>query len=275
MTGLAGVEDYEVAVGIGEGYGVFEFDDGDLFFVEMAEGLAEVVGAEDDAGAGAEGGLGDLDFLARVAGHVEEHGVAGDGLEVELVDVEVAGGGGVLHGDGDGEDAVGDAVVVEVLALVVGVEGAGEVLGVLDELALGTGEAEEEVASFGFADRDGGEAAGGVVVEDGVEVGGFEAEMEEGGPGVLWSDGVELEELMVVDLDEGFGDGAVFGEEEGFVEAEAGVEVAGGGDVVDADGYVGYACEGWGLRLRLGAVRCEEEDQGEREALNQGTPDAA
>ncbi len=88
---LAGVEDDEVAVGVGEGYGVLQFDDGDLFSVEMAEGLAEVFGFEDDAGAGAQSGLCDLNLLAGVAGHVEEHGVAGDGLEVELVDVEVAG----------------------------------------------------------------------------------------------------------------------------------------------------------------------------------------
>ncbi len=166
----------------------------------------------------------------------------------------------VLHGDGDGDDAVGDVVVVEVLALVVGVEGAGEVLGVLDELALGAGEAEEEIAGFGVADRDGGEAAAGVVVEDGVEVGGFEAEVEEGGFGVLCGDGVELEELAIVELDEGFGDGSVFGEGEGFVKAEARVEVAGGGDVVDADGYVGYAGEGrGGLGLEGGGEEGEKE----------------
>jgi hypothetical protein len=33
---LSGIEDYEVAVGVGEGYGLFEFDEGDLFFVETA-----------------------------------------------------------------------------------------------------------------------------------------------------------------------------------------------------------------------------------------------
>ena len=71
------------------------------------------------------------------AGEVEDHRVAGDGFEVELVEVEVAGGGGVLHGEGDGEELVGDAVGAEVFAEVVGVEGAGHVLGVLDVLRAG------------------------------------------------------------------------------------------------------------------------------------------
>src|ERR1700682_6240559 len=113
---LTSVDEDEVAVGIGDGDGVLGFGGVDLLFVEMAGGPAEVLGLKDDAGAGAEGGLGDLDFLAGVSGHVEEHLVAGDGLEVELVDVEVAGGGGVLHGEGDGDEAVGDAVFTEMLA---------------------------------------------------------------------------------------------------------------------------------------------------------------
>ena len=205
----------------------------------------------------------DLDLLAGVSGHVEEHGIAGDGLEVELVDVEVAGGGGVLHGEGDGDHAVGDAVFVEVLALVVVVEGAGHVLGVLDVLVLGADHGEEEVSGAGFADRCGIEAAVGVVVVDGVEVVAFEAEMEEACLRVFGGDGVELDELVVVDLDEGLVDDAVFGEVEGLLEAEFGVEVAGGGEVVDADGYMGDAVERRRSVGRREGGKVRDEDEGE------------
>ncbi len=90
-----------------------------------------------EAGLGAEGSGHDLHLLAGFAGHVQVHRVFGDGFEVELVDVEVTCGGGVLHGQGDGDQLSGDAVGAEVFALIVGVEGAGHVLGVLDVLRAG------------------------------------------------------------------------------------------------------------------------------------------
>ena len=79
----------------------------------------------------------DLYLLAGLSGHVQVHLVVGDGFEVELVDVEVAGGGGVFHGECDGDELCGDAVGAEMFALVVGVERAGHVLGVLDVLRAG------------------------------------------------------------------------------------------------------------------------------------------
>ena len=93
-------------------------------------------------------------------GRCSHHLVAGDGFEVELVDVEVAGGDSVLHGERDGDELVGDAVGAEVLALVVRVERAGHVLGVLDVLRAGGLErarhGEEQVAGAGLADSSGG-----------------------------------------------------------------------------------------------------------------------
>ncbi len=82
-----------------------------------------------------------------------------------------------------------------------------------------------------------------VVVVDGVEIVAFEAEVEEGWLGIFGVDGVELEELVVVDLDEGLVGDAVAAEVEGLVEAEFFVEVDGGAEVFDADGDVGDAGE--------------------------------
>ena len=95
------------------------------------------------------------------------HLVAGDGFEVELVDVEVACGGGVFHGERDGDQLGGDAVGAEMFALVVGVERAGHVLGVLDVLRTGwllrASHSEEQVAGAGLANSGGGEAVVDVV----------------------------------------------------------------------------------------------------------------
>ena len=191
---------------------------------------------------------------------MQVHLVVGDGFEVELVDVEVAGGGGVLHGEGDGDEFGSDAVGAEVFALVVGVERAGHVLGVLDVLRarwlLRTGHGEEQVAGAGLADGCGGEAVADVVVVDGVEVDAFEAEVQEADVGVLGGYGVELDELVVVDLDEGLVRDVVFAEVEGLFEAELLVEGDGGGEVVDADGDVGDAVEGGAMGCRrTGRVR--------------------
>jgi hypothetical protein len=107
-------------------------------------------------------------------------------------------------------------------------------------------EGEEQVAGGGLAHGDGREALGDVGVVDGVEVGALEAEVEEAGPGCrAGTDGVELDELAVVELDEGLGDGAVgAGVGEGLLEAELVVEGERGGDVLDPDGDVGDAVHG-------------------------------
>ena len=68
--------------------------------------------------------------------------------------------------------------------------------------------------------------------------------MQEAGVGVLVGDGVELDELVVVDLDEGLVGDVVLAEIEGLLEAELLVEGDGGGEIVDADGDVGDAVEG-------------------------------
>ena len=134
----ASFEDEDVSVGVGDGEGGAVLDCGDSFLVEEAAGFAEILRSEGEAGLGAEGGDGhDLDLLTGFSGHVQIHLVVGDGFEVELVDVEVAGGGGVFHGEGDGDEFVGDAVGAEVFALIIRVEGAGQVLGVLDVLRAG------------------------------------------------------------------------------------------------------------------------------------------
>lgn len=103
---------------------------------------------------------------------------------------------------------------------------------------------------------------GAVVVVDGVEVGAFEAEVEEADVSAFLGGGIELDELVIVDLDEGLVGDAVFFEVEGLLEAELFVEGDGGGEVVDADGYVGDTVEGgWWDAVGLG-VRGGEEDGG-------------
>jgi len=222
---LAGLDANDVAVGVGEGEGVVCFGGGDVLLAKKASSFAEAFGLEGDAGFGAEGGGGnDLDLLAGVSGKVEEHGAAGEGFEFELVDVEVAGGRGVLHGEGDGDELVGDAIGAEVLAAIFKVTRAGLVLGVLDVLGAGGLEgavhSKEEVACASFADVGArGEATRDVVVVDGLQVDAFEAEMEEGGVGIFFGGGVELDKLVVVDLDEGLVDCAVFAKAKGLIEA--------------------------------------------------------
>ena len=145
------------------------------------------------------------------------------------------------------------------LALVIRVQRAGHVLGVLDVLRAGwlerAGHGEQEVTRAGLANGGRGEAVGDVVVVDGVEVDAFEAEVEEADVRVLFGGGIELNELMIVDLDEGFVGHAVFLEVECLLEAELFVEGDGGGEVVNTDGDVGDAVEGggWGaVGLGLG-----------------------
>src|ERR1700727_1362591 len=89
--------------------------------------------------------------------------------------------------------------------------------------------------------------------------------MKEAGFGVFGGDRVEFEELVVVDFDEGFGNGTVFGKIEGFLKAELVIEIVGGGEVVNADGHMGYAGEGWGRSGGLGfGVRRDDEEGGEK-----------
>jgi hypothetical protein len=216
--------------------------------MEVAGGLGEVLRSEGKAGLCAEGGCGhDLHLLTGLSRHVHVHLIVGDGFEVKLVDVEVAGGDGVFRGNRDRDQLCGDAVGAEMLALVVAVERTGHVLGVLDVLRarrlLRAGHGEEQVARTGFANGGGGETVADVVVVDGVEVCAFEAEMQEADGGIALGGGIELDELAVVDLDEGLVWDVVFAEIEGLFEAELLVEGNGSGEVVDADGDVGDAVE--------------------------------
>src|SRR5438309_3901674 len=96
---LSSFEDEDVAVGIGDGKGCAVFYGSHSLFVEVAGGLGEVVGLKCEAGLVAESCGHDLYLLAGVAGHVQVHRVFGNGLEMELVDVEVAGACGVFHGE--------------------------------------------------------------------------------------------------------------------------------------------------------------------------------
>src|ERR1700722_17693914 len=157
------------------------------------------------------------------------------------------------------------------LALVLRVQGAGHVLGVLDVLRAGwlerAGHGEEEVAGAGLANSGGGEAVADVIVVDGVEIGAFEAEVEEAHIGVLFTDGIELNELMIVDFDEGFVGHAVFLEVECLLESEFLIEGDGGGKVVDTDSDVGYAVEGgWRSAVGLGARQGSDEGGEQSEA---------
>lgn len=129
--------------------------------MEISGRLGEVFRLERETSLGADGGDGhNLDLLAGLAGQMHIHLVVGDGFEVELIDVEVAGGGRVFHGEGDGDELNCDTVGAEVFALVVRVEGAGHVLGVFDVLRAGwlerAGHGEEQVAGAGFSDGGGG-----------------------------------------------------------------------------------------------------------------------
>src|SRR5579871_4755413 len=92
----AGFDENNVAVRVGDRQIVLYLGIRDLLLVKEVCGLREAFGFKDDFGARAESSLGDLDLLAGVSGKVEEHRVACDGLEGELVDVEVAGSRGVL-----------------------------------------------------------------------------------------------------------------------------------------------------------------------------------
>jgi hypothetical protein len=106
-----------------------------------------------------------------------------------------------------------------------------------------------------------------VVVVDGVEVGAFEAEVEEADVRIRFGDGIELNELMIVDLDEGFVGHAVFLEVECLLEAEFLIEGDGGGEVVDADSDVGNAVEGrWRGAVGLGLSEGSDEGGEQSEA---------
>ncbi len=233
--------------------------------------LPEAGGLQDEAGVLAQGVGHELDLVAGVAGEVEGHGLAGQRLERELVDVEGARAVEVGDGERDAEQAVGDAVGAEVLAGVVGVQRAGHVLGVLDVLRdgfavgadglQGAGHGEEHVAGAGLAHGDGREPVGDVVVVNGFEIVAFEAEVEEGRLRILGVDRVQLDELMVVDLDERFVRNIVAAEVEGLLEAKGLVKGDGSGEVVHADGDVGDASE----RRRLLGLREWREGEGENE----------
>ena len=73
--------------------------------------------------------------------------------------------------------------------------------------------------------------------------------MQEADAGITFGGRVELDELAVVDLDEGLVGNVVLAKIEGLLKAELLVEGDGGGEVVDADGDVGDTVEGrgWGV----------------------------
>ncbi len=99
-----------------------------------------------------------------------------------------------------------------------------------------------------------------VVGVDGVEVSAFEAEVQEAWFGILVGNRVELDELVVVDLDEGLVRNIVLAEVERLLKAELLVEGDRGGEVVDTDGDVGDAVE-WrrGRAIGLCVKRDREE----------------
>jgi hypothetical protein len=77
---------------------------------------------------------------------------------------------------------------------------------------------------------------------------------------VFLGDGIEFDELVIVDLDEGLVGDAVFLKVEGLLEAELFVKGGGGGEIVDADGDVSDAVErGWRGAVRLGVSEGGEE----------------
>src|ERR1700682_3961862 len=93
--------------------------------------------------------------------------------------------------------------------------------------------------------------------------------MEEAECGLGFGPRIELDELAVVDLDEGLGDGAVLLKRKGLLVAESLVERTRGGDVGHAYGDVGEAVDGRALGrlgLRRGGERGEQEGWEERSA---------
>ena len=271
---LCGLDADDVAVGVGDrdhldvdgsvpGVGVARVGalECDLLAGKLRGRLVEVGGFEKDAGLRAERGAGDdLNLLARGAGKVKPVGVDLRLGEAELREVEHLRGGGILHGQRDHGHLVRNAVRAQVLAEVEGVPGAGHVLRVLDVLradADGLLRAllgEQQVACGGLAHGDRRQALGDVVIVQRVQVRALEAQVHEADLGVAGGDRVELEELAVVQLDEGLGDGAVgAGIGEGLVEAELVVEVERGGDVLDPDRDVGDAVHWRESRGRRGS----------------------
>jgi hypothetical protein len=107
----------------------------------------------------------------------------------------------------------------------------------------------------------------GVVVIDGVEIDALEAEVQETRRGVLGGYRVELDELMVVDLDEGLVGDIVFAEVEGLFESELLVEGDGGSEVVNADRDMGDAIERWGVGVGLSL--CGGSEEGGQESNEQ------
>src|ERR1700722_4205953 len=90
-----------VAVGVGEGEdvaGLFGFD---VFVAQVASGFSEIRRLQRETGEAAERGGIELDLFAGVAGQVQGHGLAGQRLHGELIDVEHARGFDIDHGERD------------------------------------------------------------------------------------------------------------------------------------------------------------------------------
>ena len=96
-----------VAIGVFEDDGLFKLLNLDVLVVEVTGGAAKIVGLQRHAGVGAERGGGDFDIIAGVAGQVPPDVLAGERLELKVVEVKVFGGSWVDHGEGDAEESVG------------------------------------------------------------------------------------------------------------------------------------------------------------------------
>jgi hypothetical protein len=97
---------------------------------------------------------------------------------------------------------------------------------------------EEEIPGTGFSDLGGREPAALIEIAESKDIFGFKADVKEAdGVGGL-EPGIELDELTVVDLDEGLGGDSVFFDDESFLKAELCIESAGGVEIGDTNGDV-------------------------------------
>ena len=155
-------------------------------------------------------------------------------------------------------------------AVVVAVERAEHVLGVLDvlwpERLLWAGHGEEQVARAGLANGGWRQATVDVVVMNRVEVDALEAEVKEADGWITLAGGVEFDELIVVNLDEGLVRDVILSQIEGLLEAELLVERHGGREIVHADGDVGDSVK----RRRRLCAKAENVQESQRKGEEAG-----
>ena len=132
------------------------------------------------------------------------------------------------------------------------------------DAAFGIVKGEDEIAGRGLAHGRGVEAFCGVVVLQHVQVAGFEANVQpaEGLRGI--GSGIQLDELAIVDLDEGLGGFAGVGHGEGLLKAELAEEGDFAIEVADTEGDVRDASNAGSRRWRLSDQSCRAST-GDRE----------